>query len=366
MKKLLSILLAVAMVLSMVACAAPAAEAPKAEAPKAEAPAAPAAEEKKEEAPAEEAAPELAYPEYDIQGSIMWGAGGVCDVTSRAIATYAEKELGVSIVMTNRPGGAGAISTAYVTEQDADGYELLFGAENPQIAKIMDTSALDYDDFTPITIFCTSVAVCVVNKDSEIDTFDQLVEKMKTENLNQGATGAGGLPYTVAALVNSVNGVQGNQIVYEGEAAAITALMGGEVDYVLTTLGSAMTQIQAGEVKCIVAFALEPVPGLDGVPLICDVYPEYEKYLPWGPFYGVFVKNGTDEAVVEYLTKCFSTAANNEEFQKLLLGYGCVPCCLTGAEARDYVDSYKATTSYLIWDAGGAVKDPAEFGIERP
>ena len=364
MKKLLSILLAVAMVLSMVACAAPAAEAPAAEAPKAEAP---AAEEKKEEAaPAEEAAPELAYPEYDIQGSIMWGAGGVCDMTSRAIATYAEEELGVSIVMTNRPGGAGAISTAYVTEQEANGYELLFGAENPQIAKIMDTSALDYDDFTPITIFCTSVAVCVVNKDSEIETFDQLVEKMKTENLNMGATGAGGLPYTVAALVNSVNGVTVNQIVYEGEAAAVTALMGGEVDFVLTTLGSAMGQIQAGNIKCIVAFAEEPVPGLETVPLIGDVYAEYDKYMPWGPFYGVFVKNGTDEAIVEYLTGVFSNAANNAEFQEILLGYGCVPCCLTGAEAREYVDSYKATTSYLIWDAGGAVKDPAEFGIERP
>jgi len=41
----------------------------------------------------------------------------------------------------------------------------------------------------------------------------------------------------------------------------------------------------------------------------------------------------------------------------------CKLVCRTGA---DYVDSYKATTSYLIWDAGGAVKDPAEFGIARP
>lgn len=306
------------------------------------------------------------YPDHDFNGSIMWGAGGVCDVTSRAITAYAEKAMGRSVIMTNRSGGGGAVSTAYVNEQPADGYELLFGAENPQIAKIMGTSELDYDDFTPICIFCTSVAVVVVNPDSEYETFEQLIEAMGKEELNQGATGAGGLPYTVAALVKSINGVEGNQIVYEGEAAACTALMGGEVDYVITTLGSAMKYIQSGDLKCLTVFAVEAVPGLEEVPLVGDIYPEYNKVLPWGPFYGVFVKNGTDAAQVEYLTKIFAEAAQNEEFQALLLGYGCVPACMTGEAARTYLDSYKATTSYLIYDAGGAVNNPADLGIVRP
>jgi len=306
------------------------------------------------------------YPDHDFNGTIMWGAGGVCDVTSRAITAYAEKIMGRSIVMTNRSGGGGAIATAYVNEQPANGYELLFGAENPQIAKVMGTSDIDYDQFTPICVFCTSVAVAIVNKDSEIDTFEQLIDEMGKTSLNQGATGAGGLPYTVAALVKSINGVEGNQIVYEGEAAACTALMGGEVDFVFTTLGSAMTYIQAGEVKALAVFTLEPVPGIEDVPTITSIYPEYEKVLPWGPFYAVLVKNGTDAAQVEYLTKVFTEAAGNEEFKALLLGYGCVPACMTGAEARAYVDSYKATTSYLIYDAGGTAINPADVGIARP
>ncbi|MDO4493402.1 MAG: tripartite tricarboxylate transporter substrate binding protein [Clostridia bacterium] len=306
------------------------------------------------------------YPDRDFNGTIMWGAGGVCDITSRAITAYAEKAMGKTVVMTNRPGGGGAVSTAYVNEQPADGYELLFGAENPQIAKIMGTSELDYDDFTPITIFCTSVAVCVVNKDSKYDTFEQLIEDMKGGDLLQGATGQGGLPYTVAALVKSINGCEGNQIVYDGEGPACNALMGGEVDYVFTTLGSAMKFIQSGDLKCLTVFAKETVPGLEEVRLVTDIYPAYNDVLPWGPFYGVFVKNGTDAAQVEYLTKIFAEAASNEEFQQLLLGYGCVPACMTGEAARAYLDSYKATTSYLIYDAGGAVNNPADLGIVRP
>ena len=89
------------------------------------------------------------YPTKDIQGSIMWSAGGVCDMSARAIGAVAQDALGANIIFTNRAGSGGAVSTTYVNAQPADGYELLFGAENPQIAKVMGTAEIDYDDFTP-------------------------------------------------------------------------------------------------------------------------------------------------------------------------------------------------------------------------
>ena len=80
------------------------------------------------------------YPSRNIQGTVMWSAGGVCDIVSRAAGLAAQEELGQTIVFTNRAGSGGGVATAYVNAKAADGYELLFGAENPQIAKVMGSS----------------------------------------------------------------------------------------------------------------------------------------------------------------------------------------------------------------------------------
>lgn len=74
-----------------------------------------------------------AFPERDLTGTIMWGAGGAMDVVSRAIQPHAEAALGKKIVMVNKPGGTGAIATNFVVNAPNDGYNLLFGAENPQL-----------------------------------------------------------------------------------------------------------------------------------------------------------------------------------------------------------------------------------------
>jgi tripartite-type tricarboxylate transporter receptor subunit TctC len=73
------------------------------------------------------------YPAKDIQGVIMWGAGGSTDTVMRSVAPHAEKALGRDIIMTNRSGGVGAIATKYANAMKADGYTLLMGAENPQM-----------------------------------------------------------------------------------------------------------------------------------------------------------------------------------------------------------------------------------------
>ena len=83
-----------------------------------------------------------AYPERDITGTIMGGAGGAMDVVSRAIQPHAEAALGKKIVMVNKPGGTGAIATNFVNNAPADGYNLLFGAENPQLHKVLGLAQL--------------------------------------------------------------------------------------------------------------------------------------------------------------------------------------------------------------------------------
>lgn len=308
------------------------------------------------------------YPSKDIQASVMWSAGGVCDITSRSIGAAAQDILGSSLIFTNRPGAGGGVSTAYVDSQAADGYELLFGAENPQIAKVMGTSEIDYDNFTPIDIFCTSYASVCVGKDSKYNTIAELVDDIVANpgSIIMATTGAGGLPQTVASMFADINGTDPIMVPFDGENECMTAIMGGNADYSISTLGSSAGFYASGDIKILAMITDEPIPGYEEVPVITDTYPEFSKFLPWGPFYGVFVKNGTDEAIVETLTAAFQEAGKNQEFLDLLATKGCFPLGISGDEAIEYLQGYRSTTSWLLYNSGAAEISPEEFGIAQP
>lgn len=310
---------------------------------------------------------EQEFPKKDFQGTIMWSAGGINDSVSRAIGPFVKEYLKNTIIFTNRPGAAGGIATAYVNDQPSDGYNLLFGAENPQVAKVMGTSELDYSDFIPINIFCSSVGVLIVKSDSKYNTLEELVDDIlaRPNKVKMATTGPGGLPFTVASMMKAINKTEPQMTVFDGEADATAAVMGGHVDYLITTLGSAIEFIRAGKVKGLAVFHNEVVDVIKDIPLITDIYPEYEKYMPWGPFYGVFVKKDTPQDVVDILTDAFDKAVDNPEYQEILTNLGTVPMGINGNEAREYVDKYRSVTSWLLYDSGATERSPEEFGIKK-
>ena len=352
MKKIIAIILTAVMVCSLAACGSGTSSG-----------AAPAGSGTSPAQPSESAA----YPTKSIQGSIMWSAGGICDTVSRAAGLVAQEELGQSIVFTNRAGSGGGVSTAYVNAQAADGYELLFGAENPQIAKVMGTSELDYDDFYPICLLSNSYGGIYVAKDSKYQTVEDLFNDMLANpgKVIAATTGAGGLPETAATIIRSISGTEPNMVPFDGENECAIAVMGGNADFAVSTLGSIASFYQSGDIRILAMFHNERLEGFDDVPAITEIYPEYNEVLPWGPFYGVFVKQGTDQAIIDTLTAAFSKACEAPDFQELVASKGCFVMNMIGDEAVEYLKKYRATTSYMLYDSGVATIDPASVGIER-
>lgn len=311
---------------------------------------------------------DIDYPTKDIQGSIMWSAGGVCDMSARAIGAVAQDALGSSIIFTNRVGSGGAVCTTYVNAQAADGYELMFGAENPQIAKVMGTAEIDYDEFIPVSLYCTTYAAVSVSKDSPYNTLEDLMNDILANpgKIVMATTGAGGLPEVVAAMFADVVGTEPIIVPFDGENECMTAIMGGNADYTITTLGSAAAFYESGDIKLLSMISDTPVDGYEDIPIVVDSYADFSKYVPWGPFYGVFVKAGTDQAIVDKLTEIFSAAAEDKDFQQMLLDNGCFPMNMSGDEAVEYLKSYRSITSWLLYNSGAAQNSPEDFGIEKP
>ena len=316
------------------------------------------------------AGPALAqdFPTKDLQGIIQWGAGGSTDVVMRSVTPHAEDALGASVVMTNRTGGVGAIATKYVYTQKADGYTLLMGAENPQLYKVMGLGDVDYSNFIPIDILARGVPMLVASNDAPYNTLQELIDYAQAHpgEVRVGSTGPGGLPSVVTAMLQNQVELPLTAVPYDGDGPALTALMGGALDVMPAVLGAALENIKAGRMKPIAVIETEANAVLPDVPPVTDTLPDLAKFLPWGPFFGVFVKEGTPDDAVAKLTEAYTTGAQADDFKKLMDERGYELMNLSGDDARQFLDHWQSVTSWLVYDAGIAKNSPEDFGIPKP
>ena len=308
------------------------------------------------------------FPTRDLAGTIQWGAGGGTDVVSRALTPLVEPILGKSIVLTNRPGGTGAIATVYVNSRPADGYNLLYGAENPNLYKVLGLADIDYGNFTAINIMARGVTVIVVKADSSYNTLKDLIDDAKKRPglVKMATTGTGGLPYMVGSLLKMATGLDVTQVPFDGDGPGITALLGGHVDFFPVAIGAAAEHVKAGRLRPLAVVNLEAVETMPDAPPIIKDYPEFKKYLPWGPFYGVFVKKDTPEAVKKILIDAFKKAGTDPRFVTILKNQGNVPMNISGAEADAFIQRTQSVSAWALQEAGATKESPAKFGIAKP
>lgn len=311
--------------------------------------------------------PATAFPERNLNGIIMWGAGGATDNVARVITPLVEEYLGQSIVLQNRTGATGAIATQFVNDQPADGYTILYGAENPQLFGVLGISTLSYDDFATISILGRGVAIVVVPIDSEWDSLEEVLNDAKARpgEILLGSTGPGGLPFVVASLFKAVDGVDFNLVPFDGEGPAMTAMLGGHVDITIAGLTAAREMYRAGRVKPLAVISNESILGLEEIPTLGEIMPQYQPYLPWGPFYGVFVRKDTPQEIQDVLINAYRQAFESDEFQEFLIDFGAVPMGIYGEEAEKFLENWRKTSAWLLYDAGGAEISPETFGIPR-
>lgn len=307
------------------------------------------------------------YPTSTITGVIQWGAGGGLDTMSRKIGPLAEKHLDQSLVLTNKPGATGAIAVQYVNDKKADGYTLLFAAENPALYGVLDISDLGFQDFYPVNILARGIATVVVPGDSPYQTLEDLLKDAEANpgKVKMGSTGPGGLPFTVTTMLGTVTKTEYNMVPFDGDGPALTALLGGHLDASVLALPAAIENARAGKVRVLSVINDERIEDLKDVPAVTELLPEMEKFLPWGPFYGIWVKNDTPDEIKQYLVEKFALAQQDPDFQDFLKHSGAVSVGLSGEEAVQYWKNWQSTTAWLLQDAGAAKVSPADLNIEK-
>ncbi len=264
------------------------------------------------------------YPERNIQGTIQWGAGGATDNVIRSLTPHVEEILGTSVILTNRAGGTGVIGMNHVMRQRPDGYNLLFGAENPQLYPLMGLADFTYDDMHTVNIIGQGLVVIATHPNSPFETFEELLAYANDNpgELRMGGTGAGGLPSTIHAMINAVGDLDVRTVTFAGDGPGVTALLGEHIDFMPLSLSAVAEQIRGGRLKGLAVLNAEELDSLPGVPPITEALPEIESFLPWGPFWGVFVHQDTPDDIKATLEEAYEQAVASDGFQEFLTNFG--------------------------------------------
>ena len=309
------------------------------------------------------------YPTKEVQGIIQWGAGGSTDTVMRSVTPHAEKALGGTIVMQNMTGAVGAIALNHVADSEADGYKLMMGAENPMLYKVMGLGDKDYSEFIPINLLARGTPMLVANNDAPFNTYGEMLAYIAKNpgKVKIGSTGPGGLPSVITAMMEAVEGdLDIIPVPYNGDGPALTALQGGAIHISPVVLGLAIEGIRAGKMKPLLIFDTEKNQYLPDVPIAVKENAGYSTYLPWGPFFGVFVKKGTPNDIVTKLQNAYAKGVTNPDFVSLMESRGFTIMNMSGSKAQAFLTKWQQGTVWLLQDAGLTKTSPAKFGIARP
>src|SRR6201996_3381013 len=264
------------------------------------------------------------YPDRVIKIVVPFAPGGGTDVIARTVAQEMSKNLGVNVIVENKPGAGTIIGTQAVAVSDPDGYTLLMGtfanAVNPSL-----NAKLPYDpqkDFAPVALVARSFNIVVVNPKSPIKSIADLIATAKAEpdKLSYGTFGIGTSAHLAGELFKNMAKVNLATIHYKGAAPAITDLIGGQIQVMFTTVASCASLVESGQLRALAVTSAERSPAFPQLPTVAETVPGYAAE----SWYGLFAPAKTPPDIIDRLNKSAETAVEAESFKKLGVNEGLV------------------------------------------
>lgn len=277
------------------------------------------------------------FPSKDITFVVQAAAGGASDRTSRAIAAELEKDLGVSVIVENRPGASGTVAFAHVAEQKPDGYTIGFG---PVEFAISEHIGYDFkrSDYTYLSQVMNSPVVLAVGKDSPYNNLADFIEAGKTKNLSISNSGAASAFAATTFTLAKLTGAQLTPVPFDGGAPAVAAALGGHVDAVTAGAGETATGFADGSLKVLAIFADEAHPRFAGV----KTAKEQGFDLTFGAWGGVYGPAGIPDDVKAILEASIKKAASSQTFLDAITPAGILPMYKSGDDWKAFVDAESA------------------------
>lgn len=245
-----------------------------------------------------------AYPNKPIRMVLGFPPGGPTDIVARILGQKMADELGQPVLVDNKPGVAGNIAAEMIARAPADGYTILYNTSSITISPWVYPK-VNFDplkDFAPVALTAEMPLVLLVNPSVPANTTAELVQKIKAApgRYNYGSSGTGAIEHLTSAQFVSSQGLQVTHIPYKGTAPALTDLIGGQTQFMLTTMNTAIPYVKDGRLRALGVTSLKRAPALPGVPTLAEAMKTEFASTAWQ---GIVVPAGTPAEIVEKLNR---------------------------------------------------------------
>jgi tripartite-type tricarboxylate transporter receptor subunit TctC len=251
------------------------------------------------------------WPAHSLRLVVPYPAGGPTDVVARALAARMSEGLGQTIVVDNKPGGAGNIGSEIVAKAPPDGYALVMGNNATHATNQTLIPATTFDaarDFAAIGLTTTVTHVLVVNPEVPAKTVQEFVAwaRAQGDKVSYASTGNGSASNLAMELFKTALDLKAVHVPYRGSAPAVQDLLAGQVSCSFQTLPSVLGQIRASKLRALAVSSLKRNPNLPDVPTVDETMIKGFNADAW---FGLFAPAGTPPEIIARL---------NAELQKAL------------------------------------------------
>jgi len=279
------------------------------------------------------------YPSKDIQFYVNADAGGGTDSICRKITQIVEKDGKVKFYLVNKPGVADSVGPSLCMDAQPDGYTMCNVNYGSVISAVYNKVVDNYsmDRLTPIGMISQESDSIVVDKDAPYKTFQEFIDYAKAHpgEIRVGDQGIGSRVYLILTMLEQDYGIKFNKISYSSSAPQREALLSGEVDVILSSLGDFNSLLESGEGIGIVEFSSVQNAAYPDVPTAKDLGLD-DKYQS-SSFIYLAVPAKTPDEIVTYLKDTFKKAAESEEYISWITSIGVTPRWVPGEEVVDFV-----------------------------
>lgn len=283
--------------------------------------------------------PAQSYPAKPVRVLIVFPPGGSNDVTARIVFSKMAAITGQQFVLENRGGAAGTIGADIVAKSPPDGYTAMIQSTT-HVANAHLYKKLPYDtlkDFIGVTTLARQVGVLLVHPSLPTKTGKELIAlaRKRPGDLVYASSGNGSYAHMSMALFMSMAKVNMVHVPYKGGGPANVALVAGETQVLLTSLGSVVNYINQGRVRALGVTSPERSKQFPKIPAIAEFVPGYD-FVGW---VGCFVPAGTPRPVVDALNAALKKALEDPEISSKLLSQTLDPLYSTPEEFAQRLQS---------------------------
>jgi tripartite-type tricarboxylate transporter receptor subunit TctC len=285
-----------------------------------------------------------AYPNKPIRAVVPFAPGSATDQIGRAFAEKMAAILGQPVVIDNKPGASGMLGADAVAKAPNDGYTILVGTNSTNAALKFLMKKLPYDqdkDFVPVGFLGSVPLMVTVNADLTVKTLREFIDLAKAKPGQVTFAYASTSQQVSSEMLASMAGVQMNAIPYKAGPAAMTDLIGGQVNMFTADFGVTVPQHKAGKIRGLAVTSSKRVAVVPELPTVNEALglKDYELIA----YFAVFAPAGTPADVVTKLNAAINEAAGSKDLQEKFqaIGFSIDPGTPSDLSARNARETQK-------------------------